>query len=170
MRTALLTVIIVLLLVPGWQRAAAAQVVRAAAGGAIGTAGGAVITMSIVVARARWQGEYLESIDDLIHWQSAPMLLTPAVGVMFGLAGRDPLVASVVGSTGGMVAGAAVGAGLGWALSTSSEWPWAGAVIGAGAGMTVGGLALGLRAWRRQGAGDGEGDAPPVQVGVRIPL
>jgi hypothetical protein len=137
----------------------------------VGVAGGAVITLSIVVARARFQGEYLESIDDLIHWQSTPMLLTPAVGVMFGLAGRDPLVASIVGSTSGMVAGAAVGAGVGWLASGQTESPWAGAVIGAGVGMTAGGLLLGIRSWVRSADDD---DDPaleePLRIGVKIPL
>lgn len=168
MRTILLTLVLLLVAAPGFPRAAAAQVARAAGGAAIGVAGGAVITLSIVVARARWQGEYLESVDDLIHWQSTPMLLTPAVGVMFGLAGKEPFLGSVRGSVGGMVVGSAVGAGLGWALATSPESPWAGAVIGGGLGMTLGGLALGLRAWSRQE--DDDGPSQPVEIGVRIPL
>ena len=171
MRDTLLILLIAAVLGPGFPRAAMAQAARAATGGAVGVAGGAVITLSIVVARARWQGQYLDSVDDLIHWQSAPMLLTPAVGVMFGLAGRDPLVSSIIGSTTGMLVGTAVGGGLGWAFSTSPESPWAGAVIGAGAGMTIGGLALGLRAWRRQIEDrNGTDPPPPVQIGVRIPL
>lgn len=174
MRTMLLTLLILLVLalaVVIQPRTAAAQTARAAAGGVVGAAGGAVITLSIVVARARWQGEYVESVDDLIHWQSAPMLLTPAVGVLFGLAGRDPLLASIRGSTAGLLIGSAAGAGIGWIASTTPESPWAGAVIGAGAGMTLGGLALGLRAWRHGGDGqDAGGDDPPVRIGVRIPL
>lgn len=168
MRTTLLTLLLALVLIPGSRKSAAAQAARAAIGGAVGVAGGAMITMSVVVARARWQGEYLESIDDLIHWQSAPMILTPAVGVMFGLAGKEPLIASVIGSTSGLVVGSAVGAGLGWLLSTSAESPWAGGVIGAGAGMTLGGLTLGLRAVLRQRE-DG-GPTEPTRVEVRLPI
>jgi hypothetical protein len=171
MRTRLLTFfLLAVLLVPGLPQTAAAQIARAATGAGIGAAGGVVITVSIVVARARWQGEYLESIDDLIHWQSAPMLLTPAVGVAFGLAGTEPLVASIVGSASGMLLGAAVGAGLGWVSSSSPEWPWAGGVIGAGAGMVIGGLTLGTRAWLRQRGGSADGDPPAAQIGVRLPL
>lgn len=168
MRTTLLTLLLVLVLVPGFRQIAVAQVARGVAGGAVGVAGGAMITLSVVVARARWQGEYLESIDDLIHWQSVPMILTPAVGVFFGVSGKEPFIASVIGSTSGLVAGAAVGAGLGWLLSTSTEWPWAGGVIGAGAGMTLGGLGLGVRALLRQR--DGDGAEEPTRIGVRLPI
>ena len=111
------------------------------------------------------------SVEDLIHWQSAPMLLTPAVGVAFGLAGRDALVGSIVGSTTGMVLGAALGAATGWIISPQSEAPWAGGVIGAGIGMTVGGLVLGIRGWLRDD-GDPEGrlDSDAVRLGVKLPL
>jgi hypothetical protein len=170
MRTLVLPILIAALLLPSLRTPAAAQAARGAVGGAIGVAGGAVITLSVVVARARWQQEYLESIDDLIHWQSAPMILTPAVGVLFGLAGREPLRASIVGSTAGLAAGAAVGAGLGALLSSAPEWPWAGGVIGAGAGMTAGGLVLGMRAWIRQRDGAEDEAAPATRLEVRIPL
>jgi hypothetical protein len=169
MRITFMALLVALALVPSRATAVAAQVGRAAIGGAVGVAGGAVITLSIVVARARFQSEYLEGVDDLIHWQSAPMLLTPAVGVMFGLAGSEPLKGSVIGSTAGMVVGAAVGAGVGWLASEHAEGPWAGAVIGAGAGMTAGGLLLGIRSWVRRDSSGGE-DAEPVRIGVRIPL
>ena len=169
MRIMVCALLLALASLPGGISAVAAQVGRAAIGGAVGAAGGAVITLSIVVARARFQSQYLESMDDLIHWQSMPMLLTPAVGVAFGLAGRDALAASVVGSASGMVLGAAIGAGVGWIGSPQAEGPWAGAVIGAGAGMTVGGLVLGIRAWLREGDEDEE-NAEPLRVGVRIPL
>ncbi len=168
MRTALLFALVVFALLPGSAREVAAQTGRAAIGGAVGVAGGAVITLSIVVARARFQGEYIEGAEDLIHWQSVPMLLTPAVGVMFGASGSRPLKQSVIGSTSGMVLGTALGAGIGWAVSESPEAPWAGGVIGAGVGMTVGGLLLGIRAMLRD-RDDGE-SAAPVRVDVRIPL
>lgn len=149
--------------------AAAAQAGRAAIGGAVGVAGGAVITLSIIVARARFQGEYLETAEELIHWQSAPMLITPGVGVMFGLAGSKTLKESVIGSTTGMLIGTAVGAGIGWVASDLAEGPWAGGVIGAGAGMTVGGLLLGVRAWLREDGSD-EDPTAPIRLGLRIPL
>jgi hypothetical protein len=124
-----------------------AQVDRAAVGAGIGIAGGAVITLSAIVARARFQREYIDSVDDLIHWQSIPMIAAPAAGITFGLAGQDALIGSIVGSVSGMAVGAAAGAGLGWLASRQQESPWAGAVIGAGVGMSLGGLGLGLIRW-----------------------
>jgi hypothetical protein len=165
----ILLLLCVLVLFNGLRQSAAAQVGRATVGGAVGVAGGAVITLSVVVARARWEDVYLDSAEDLIHWQSAPMLLTPAVGVFFGLSGRDPLVASVIGSSAGMLAGAAVGTGLGWMLSSAPEWPWAGGVIGAGVGMTIGGLAMGTRALLRKHS-DGAADLPAARIGILVPL
>ena len=126
-----------------------AQLQRPAIGAAVGVVGGGVITLSAVVARARFKREYVDSMDDLIHWQSLPMLLTPAVGIGFGLAGDEALKGSVIGSTAGLVVGAAAGSGIAYLLSEVPEWPWAGAVIGAGVGLTIGGLYYGLRSWER---------------------
>lgn len=149
---------------------ALAQVGRAAIGTAVGVAGGAAITLSVVVARARLQEVYLDSAEDLIHWQSAPMLLTPAVGLAFGLAGNEPLRGSVIGSVGGMVLGAAAGSGIGWAMSADPEAPWAGGVIGAGLGMTIGGLTLGIRNWLRSRDEEAAEAAAPTRFEIRLPL
>lgn len=149
--------------------AAPAQVKEAAIGGGVGFLGGAVITLGVVVARARFQRAYLDSVEDVIHWQTAPLILTPAAGVGFGLLGEDVLIGSIVGSTSGMAAGAVAGAGLGWLLSTEAEAPWAGGVIGAGAGMTIGGLLGAYLAWRDQ---DEDGEPEPAgsasYVGLRV--
>lgn len=149
MRTMTPMVMTLLLLFPLLAAPAPAQVGRAVVGGAAGVAGGAGVTLATVVARARFQREYLESVDDLIHWQSAPMIAAPAAGVLFGLAGEDALKGSIVGSSAGLVVGGAVGAGLGWVFSKDPEGPWAGGVIGAGVGLAAGGLLGGLRAWSR---------------------
>jgi hypothetical protein len=148
---------------------ASAQIERPAIGAGVGIAGGAVITLSAIVARARFQREYIDSVDDLIHWQSLPMIAAPIAGITFGLAGEDALMGSIIGSTTGMAIGAAAGAGLGWLLSTQQEWPWGGAVIGAGVGMSLGGLGLGLIRW----ADDDNPDIPfPefLRLSVNVPL
>ena len=147
------------------------QAAKAAMGTAVGVAGGAVITMSVIVARARFQGEYIDAAEDLIHWQSLPMLLTPAVGLAFGIGGSEPLKGSVIGSTSGMAIGAALGAGVGWLTSSDPEAPWAGGAIGAGLGMTAGGLYLGIRNWLRTRDSDAALEAgEPVRVGIQLPL
>lgn len=148
---------------------AVAQVGRMAVGAGVGVAGGGVITLAVIVARARFQNVYIESADDLIHWQSLPMILTPAVGAVFGYVGRDALVGSIIGSTSGMVAGALIGAGVGWLASETPESPWAGGVIGAGVGMTLGGLALGIRGWVQEDNED-NGPSEGVRIGVRFRL
>lgn len=140
---------ILIALVGSIPQPARAQYELQAIGAAVGVAGGAGVTMGIVVARARWQRVYLDSADDLISWQSAPMIIAPALGILFGTAGEDALIGSIAGSTTGLVAGAAVGAGLGWLLSNQQEWPWAGGVIGGALGMSLGGILNGLSAWSR---------------------
>lgn len=128
---------------------AAAQERRAAVGAVVGAGGGAVITLSAIVARARFQQRYVDSADDLVHWQSIPMIAAPAAGILFGYAGHDAHVGSIVGSTSGMVVGALIGSSVGWAVSRQPESPWAGGVIGAGVGLALGGLAGGIIAWSR---------------------
>jgi hypothetical protein len=127
---------------------AAAQMERVALGGAIGVAGGAVVTFSGIVARARWQEHYIASVEDLIDWHSVPMIAAPAAGAIFGLAGEKAHKASIVGSTGGMLAGALIGTGLGHLVADDPEAPWAYAIVGAGVGLSIGGLAAGFIAWR----------------------
>jgi hypothetical protein len=145
-----------------------AQYLRAAAGGALGVAGGGVATLSVVVARARLQGEYIHTVDDLVHWQTAPMILGPALGVTFGLAGEEPFRGSVVGSAAGFALGTVVGAATGWVVSREREAPWAGAIIGAGLGMTAGGVVMGIQEWVRKDR-ERSGGAAALYV-VRVPL
>lgn len=172
MRMVAYTFLIALVQMPLPARPLLGQATQAAIGTAVGVGGGAVITMSAVVARARFEGRYLESIEDMIDWQSVPMILTPAVGLFFGLGGTKPLNASIVGSVSGMAVGAALGTGIGWLAATDQEAPWAGGVIGAGAGMVVGGLFLGGRAWlegRKEGDPP-EGSGDPVRIEFRLPI
>lgn len=146
-----------------------AQADRALVGAGVGVAGGAVITLSAIVARARFQREYVDSVEDLLHWQSLPMVITPLVGVGFGLAGEEAQKGSIVGSTAGMLVGAAAGAGIGWMLSGQQESPWAGGVIGAGVGMVLGGVGLGLASWARDD--DPDIEFPEfLRFGLSVPL
>jgi hypothetical protein len=80
----------------------------------------------------------------------------PLVGIGFGFVGEEAHKGSIVGSTAGMLLGAAVGTGLGWAVSAQQESPWAGGVIGAGVGMVLGGVGLGLVEWAK----DDDADIP----------
>lgn len=147
MRKTLIPLLLLVTALAGLPGRAAAQVERVVLGSAIGAAGGAVVTFAAIVARARWQHEYITSVEDLIDWYSVPMLAAPAAGALFGLAGEKAHEASIVGSTGGMVAGALIGTGLGHLLADDPEAPWVGAIVGAGIGLSVGGLAAGFIAW-----------------------
>lgn len=147
--------------------AGAQMLARAAIGGAVGVAGGTAVTLAVITARARFQNEYLHAREDLIHWQSLPMIAAPAAGVVFGWAGEDELRGSIIGSVSGLALGAGVGAGLGWILSDEADWPWAGGIMGGGAGLAVGGLLGGLLAWTE---GDGGEEAQPLRLLLRLPL
>lgn len=141
--------------------AAPAQLGRALIGTGVGVAGGTVVTLSAIVFRARFQQEYIDEVDDLIHWQTIPMVAAPAAGMLFGFAGGSALKGSVVGSVTGMAAGAAVGTGIGWLVSEDQESPWAFGVIGAGVGMTVAGLTGGILGWSRD-------DNPDIDFPIRF--
>ncbi|MDR0787213.1 MAG: hypothetical protein LBG44_05050 [Gemmatimonadota bacterium] len=144
----------------------AQQLGRAAIGGAAGLAGGTVITLSVIVARARFQNAYLDSVDDLVHWQTLPLIITPAVGAFLGWTSDEALRGSIVGSVSGLAIGTVAGAGIGWLVSSRAEAPWAGGVIGAGAGLAIGGIAMGVRGWIRAHNDDAGG----VPVVVRVAL
>ena len=79
----LAVVLIALSLAAGSAAPATAQLGRALIGAGVGVAGGSVITMSAIVARARFQREYIDSVEDLIHWQTIPMIAAPAAGTVF---------------------------------------------------------------------------------------
>lgn len=161
--------LLALTLVP--RPAEAQRVARVAVGGSLGVAGGVGVTLAAITFRARFMDEYLHTPEDLIHWQSTPMIVGPAVGVAFGWMGDEELTGSIVGSVTGLAVGAALGAGMGWVFSEEPESPWSGGLIGGGLGMTVGGLAGGLLAWSRGLDDDGGAPAPPVEILlVRIPL
>ena len=146
---------------------AEAQLKEAAIGGGMGFLGGAVSTLSIVVARARFQGRYLDSPQDLIHWQTTPLIVGPAAGVAFGLMGPDVLKGSIIGSTSGLLIGAAAGATLGWILSAEQEAPWAGGVIGAGVGLNMGGA---IGAFLAAGDEDDGTEPAPIELSLRVRL
>lgn len=168
MQPMLRTALITLLLLSSYPGTASAQrLARAAMGGTVGIAGGVGVTLAVIMARARFQHEYLHAPEDLIHWQSTPMIAGPAAGVFFGWSGEEELRGSIIGSISGMAVGAGVGAGLGWLLSEEAESPWAGGVIGGGAGLAIGGLLGGFLAWTEEVT---DGDPSPAQVMVRIPL
>lgn len=142
---------------------------RAAIGGALGVGGGSIATLAVIVARARFQSKYLDSPDDLVHWQTLPAIAGPVSGIVFGMAGDRVLWGSVRGSTSGLVAGAAVGAGLGALLSDDPEWRWGGGVIGAGVGVSLGALVGAFIGWKETEDLE-QAESRSIPISVRIPL
>lgn len=123
--------------------------VRAIGGGALGLAAGTAVAMGVVVARARFENVYIESMRDVISWQGAPIPLGALAGGAAGVAGG----AVLAGATGGMLlgggAGALVGAAAGAALSSDPQDRWVGGVMGGALGVLLGFIAGWLVARRR---------------------
>lgn len=163
--TLLLATLAVLLAAPP-RPAAAQEVPRAALGAGLGVLGGVGITVAKVVARARWQNEYLHEPGDLIHWQSVSMILAPATGGVFGLHSWDALRGGFIGSASGFAAGVGVGALVGHLTTETPEGPWAGGAIGGGLGLAVGGLIGGYIGWLQH---EEEGGSAPLWLEVRVP-
>lgn len=162
----LLFAILVLLLAAPPRPATAQEVMpRAALGMGLGALGGVGITVATVVARARFQGEYINEPRDLIHWQSIPMLLAPAAGGVYGIHSWEALRGSFIGSASGFAVGVGVGALVGHLTTETAEGNWAGGAIGGGLGLAVGGLIGGYLGWREH---EKNGTAPLV-VEVRVP-
>jgi hypothetical protein len=162
MRRVLSELLTVSILLFGSTRNAEAQLppaARAAISGGIGVAEGTIASLAIMVARARFQDEYVESPRDVLSWgwQAIPVVLAPIQGLAFGLAGKDAFSHSLAGSAAGMAIGATVGGLIGHLVSDAPENTWAGAIIGAGAGLTIGRVLFGVLGWN-----DGDEDEPPT--------
>lgn len=113
----------------------------AAIGAGAGLAAGGYVTVAVVVARARIENEYVFGIDDILDWESIPVIVGPATGVALGLWDDDRLVRTVIGGAAGTVAGMGVGLIVGGRVWEPPDGRWAGAAIGAGAGLILGSLA-----------------------------
>lgn len=155
--------LILTLLAPASGRGVAAQapIARAAISGGVGLAEGTVVSLAILVARAEFEEEYVESASDVV---SVPLFVAPAIGVTFGLAGRDAFASSMLGSAAGLAIGATTGGLIGRFTSDAPESTWAGAIMGAGVGLTVGRLLLGILEWND----DGGSKKPSMSIGFRI--
>ena len=155
--------------VPGRRNRAAAQapIARAAIGGAVGVVEGAVVSLAVMVAQARFGDEYVESPADVFSWgwKAVPVVVAPVVGLTFGLAGEDAFRGSLLGSASGMAIGATVGGLIGKFTSGSKEATWAGAIMGAGAGLTVGRLLFGVLNWKDD---DDDSDSRAMSLVFRI--
>ncbi len=137
----------ILLLLPGsgsWIGASA----RALAGSAVGLVTGLGVSVGLVVARARFEHRYVESVHDLYGPDGIPIALGIVGGIAAGIAGGAELAGTAVGAVTGGALGAGIGAAIGVAAKGDSQGTWSWGVVVGAVGMLLGAL-LGLVRGRR---------------------
>ena len=113
-----------------------------------GTGGGLIVTLGLVVARARFEGAYFHDPAEVVGWVGLPLLIGPIAGAWIGAA--DPPEESVLpGSVIGLVLGGLLGALLG-SIGDDPTGVWAGIVMGAALGLVLGVWVPLLRHFRRR--------------------
>ncbi len=133
-----LTAAAVIILVSGQSRPAEAQQILSGAIGAVaGVTSGGYVTLAVVVARAQY-GHYLHDVEDLLGWESVPVLLGASVGTAVGVWDADRMVSGFAYGAGGALVGGTIGFLVGPLIWRRPEGKWAGGAIGAGAGMAAG--------------------------------
>jgi hypothetical protein len=113
------------------------QFISGAIGAAAGLTSGGYVTLAVVVARAQY-GHYLHDVDDLIGWESVPVLAGIGVGAAVGVWDADRMMTGWAYGATGALTGGTVGYLIGPMLWKRPEGKWAGAAIGAGVGMAAG--------------------------------
>lgn len=118
-------------------RPAEAQFLSGAIGAVGGIGAGGYVTLAVVVARAQY-GHYLHDADELLGWQSFPVLLGAATGTAVGVWDADRMVTGFAYGAAGTLVGGSIGYLVGPLIWKRPEGKWAGGAIGAGAGMAAG--------------------------------
>lgn len=129
-------------------------VLRAAAGLVGGGLAGVVVTLGVVVARARIGRVFLHELGEVVGWTGLALVLAPMAGVWLALAWPWALGSTGVGAGAGLAVGAGLGAVMGTVGSADPAWAWAGGTMGAGVGLVAGALAGFLRGRRRAPTGE----------------
>jgi hypothetical protein len=133
----------------------------------VGAVAGVVLTLGVVVARARFEGYYLDSTSDVFGWMGLPVPIAVAVGAAAGWRSAGLLLELMRAAFAGVVVGAAIGAAVGAISSPEPEDRWAGAVVGGAVGLLAGVLAnWGVRQRRRARAAESPSDGGTLR-GVR---
>lgn len=109
---------------------------------ALGAVAGFLVTLAIVVARAR-MGSFVYALGDMValRWETVPILLGAVAGGWLGV--RDPRAAARAALSGvlGVAIGVGVGTGAGALLSDTPEGLWSGLIIGGVVGMVCASVA-----------------------------
>lgn len=130
-----------------------------------GAVGGLILTIGLVVARARVEGAYFHDPDELIGWVGLPLVLGPIVGAWIGAA-HPPGRSILPGAAAGLAAGVALGGVLGQWLGDDPSGKWAGLSMGGAFGLLLGVWVPLLRHFRRRRRALEEG----WELGPRRPL
>lgn len=121
----------------GTPRAAHAQLASGAVGALAGLTSGGYATLAVVVARAQF-GHYLHDAEDLLGWNSVPVLLGVSIGTAVGVWDADRMITGFAYGAGGALVGGTIGFVVGPKIWPRPEGKWAGGAIGAGVGMATG--------------------------------
>jgi len=117
-------------------------VVLAVASIALGALAGFLVTLGLVVLKAR-VGSFIYDVDEMLafRWETAPILVGIAGALWIGV--RNPLALgrAVVSGIGGILVGVGLGAAAGALVSATPEGLWSGMIIGGVGGMVVAGAA-----------------------------
>jgi hypothetical protein len=150
---------------------AQAQIVSGAVGAVGGIGAGGYVTLAVVVLRAQY-GHYLHDAEDLLGWQTVPVLLGASVGTAVGVWDADRMVTGFAYGAAGTLVGGTIGYLVGPLIWKRPEGKWAGGAIGAGMGMAAGyfvgvlmprdGIAPGF-------LGNSNKSAIPISVTISLP-
>jgi hypothetical protein len=148
-----------------------AQVLSGAVGAVGGVGAGGYVTLAVVVLRAQY-GHYLHDAQDLLGWNSVPVLLGAGVGTAVGVWDADRMVTGFGYGAAGALVGGSIGYLAGPLIWKRPEGKWAGGAIGAGAGMAAG-YFLGVFFPQRDIApgflGNSDKAAIPINFSIRVP-
>lgn len=148
-----------------------AQVLSGAVGAVGGIGAGGYVTLAVVVARAQY-GHYLHDANDLLGWNSVPVLLGAATGTAVGVWDADRMVTGFIYGAGGALIGGSIGYLLGPMIWKRPEGKWAGGAIGAGAGMAAGyflGVFIPQKGIAPGFLGNSDKAVVPINVKITVP-
>lgn len=136
-------------------------------GAVAGVAGGGYISLSIIVAESR-VGRYVHDFRDVLGWRSVPVIAGGAIGAGVGAISPRRLEAAILYGAIGLGAGALAGIGVGSVFWEPPEGRWAGAAIGAGVGLMVGNMLGILYPYRAADGGDDNTGSAGIPLMVRV--
>lgn len=120
---------------------------RGLAGLVGGALAGVVITLGMVVARARIGRVFLHEMAEVVGWTGSGLVLAPVAGVWLALAWPRALGSTAAGAGVGLALGLGLGVVMGAAGSADPAWAWAGGTMGAAVGLVAGALVGFVRRW-----------------------